>query len=113
MLGPHGDFASFGAAMFGLFVGVPALIMFIVAITSAAHSGKVLYIIPIESLPVSITELQGGVQQRPTHRRNQPYLTNGQPTADCVLKYSINFVWSFVNIDDEINKSKNWSSVLR
>ena len=93
MLGPHGDFASFGAAMFGLFVGVPALIMFIVAITSAAHSGKVLYIVHIKSLPVSITELQGGVQQRPIHRRNQPYLNNGQPIADCLLKHLIVFFW--------------------
>merc|ERR1711997_1437377 len=40
----HGrDFAALGAAMFGLFVGVPALIMFIVATISAAHSGKVVF----------------------------------------------------------------------
>ena len=49
MLGPnkHGDFAFLGVAMFGLFVGLPALIMFIVATISAAHSGKVLYIFHI------------------------------------------------------------------
>ena len=53
----------FGAILFAGFVGVPALVMFIVATISAAHSGKVFFCVHVSfillySLIIVIIELE-------------------------------------------------------